>query len=78
MTFIKGVLANKKKLLKNHEAIPVNFPRLKSLTVEQVLMMGLGDADIAEYLPDKEDIESNYMDRSFLFTIVNTLEPTFF
>jgi hypothetical protein len=40
--------------------------------------MALSDDDIAEYLPDKDDLESNYMDRSFLFTVVNSLEPTFF
>ena len=30
------------------------------------------------YLPDKDDIDSDYIDRQFLFTVVNTLEPTFF
>ena len=28
--------------------------------------------------PEKEDIESNYIDRDFLFDLVHTLEPTFF
>jgi hypothetical protein len=41
-------------------------------------MMALDDVDISEYLPDRDDMESNYLDRRFLFTIVNSLEPTFF
>ena len=33
---------------------------------------------IKDYLPNKENMDTSYMDRSFVFSVVNTLEPTFF
>jgi hypothetical protein len=78
MSFLKGVLANKKRLFKVFEAPPVNFKPPKELTVKQVLELALNDEDIALFLPDKVDIEDDYIDKKFLFAVVNALEPTFF
>jgi hypothetical protein len=69
---------NEKKLLKNRDVDYVHFPRLKSLTVEYVLNQALGHDDIKHYLPNPENVDTTYMDRSFVFGLVNTLEPTFF
>jgi hypothetical protein len=78
MSFLKDVLANKKRLFKVFEAPVVDFPPLKELTVKQVLELALADEVIQQYLPDKEDIGDDYLDRKFLFAVVNTIEPTFF
>ena len=78
MSFLKDVLANKKRLFKLYDAPPVDFPPLKELTVKQVLDLALADEVIKVYLPDKEDIGDDYLDRKFLFAVVNTIEPTFF
>ena len=40
--------------------------------------MALDDETIAMFLPDKEDIDDSYLDRKFLFAVVNAIEPTFF
>ena len=39
----------------------VNIPRMKMVTVESVLKVALEHEDIARYLPDKEDLESDYI-----------------
>ena len=51
---------------------------MKVITVESVLKLALSNPWIARYLPDKADLEQDYLPRDFLFTIVNTLEPTYF
>ena len=48
------------------------------VTVEEVLKQALNHDVLKKFLPEAEDLESNYIDREFLFDLVHTLEPTFF
>jgi hypothetical protein len=43
-----------------------------------VIKQVIENPGIMKYLPDKEDLRSETISRSFLFDTVNTLDPTFF
>lgn len=63
---------------KNSEVRTVNIPRYKQLTLKHVLDMAQARAPIAKYLPDQGGKDEPQVDRHFLFTIVNTVDPTYF
>ena len=48
------------------------------VTVEEVLKQALAHDDIKKYLPEEEDLSANLINRDFLFSLVHTLEPTYF
>jgi hypothetical protein len=76
---MRDILSKKKLALQNHETNKVCFPRYKPITVAFVLKQALSNPEIAKYLPDEEEeIDGEYLDRDFLFTVVNRLEPSFF
>ena len=78
MTFLKAILNGSKKALGLRKVIYVNFPRLKPFSVQKVLRLALENEEIKKYLPEKEEIDGFYINRRYLFAIVNTLDPTFF
>ena len=67
-----------KKALGLQKVVYVNFPRLKPFSVQKVLKLALEHEEIKKYLSEKEEIDGFYLNRRFLFAIVNTLDPTFF
>ena len=55
------------------------IPKCKALTVQFVLKQALAHPLIKMYMPNKEDFEKdNYIDKTWLFVLVNTLCPNFF
>ena len=48
------------------------------VTVQSVHKLALEHEVIASYLPDLEDLSAEWMPREFLFSIVHSLEPSFF
>ena len=78
MRFLKQLLSNKKKALRKSDIVGVNVPRMKMVTVQSVHKLALEHEVIASYLPDLEDLSAEWMPREFLFSIVHSLEPSFF
>lgn len=78
LSFVKQILANRKKTLRHAEITKVVVPRMKMVTVERVLEIALKDKTLSQYLPDEADLVNGYIDREFLFSLVHTLEPSFF
>ena len=48
------------------------------LTVERVLKLIKGHKQLLAYLPDISEKAKQYIERDFLFTIVNTIDRKFF
>lgn len=48
------------------------------LTVKRVIELVVNLPDLMVYLPDKDELTPQRTPREFLFTIVNTLDPSFF
>lgn len=78
LTYLKAVLSGKKKCFKNAEVKPINVPRFKSLSLKVVFQHAKSNAQMTAYLPEQIKDDEPLLDREFLFTIVNTCDPTYF
>ena len=78
LEFLKQLLSGAKRYFKNSEVRPVNVPRYKTLSLKHVLEFAIRHQTIATYLPDQLDKPEPQVDREFVFTIVNTCDPSFF
>ena len=72
MEFINDILCGKKKYFLQGEIISLEVPTCPELTVKTV--MEQVKAQFMVYLPDFKDGAKNYIDRDFLFCIVNTID----
>ena len=78
LEFLKDILAGKKRYFMLHEVIIVRVPICPELTVEKILARVQAHKEIMQYLPDPPDKGKYYVERHFLFTIINTLDRRFF
>ena len=78
LEFLKGLLSGTKSYFKNSEVRPVNVPRYKSLSLKHVLEFAMSRRQISSFLPDQDGDTDHLVDREFVFTIVNTCDPTYF
>ena len=60
------------------DASMISVPIMKNVTVDKVLDIVKKNKIIALYLPDEEELTQKRISRDYLFTIVHSLEPTFF
>lgn len=56
----------------------IKVPLCPELTVERVLKLIKGHKQLVAYLPDISEKAKQYIERDFLFTIVNTIDRKFF
>ena len=78
MSFLKALLAGKKKYYKNHEVCHINIPRYKSLQLKHVHQHAKQHSQMMHYIPDQNEELELQLDREFLFSIVNTCDMTYF
>jgi len=74
MDFIKDILSGKKKYFLRREIFSLKFPTCPELTVKKVMQQVKAHQQIMVYLPDFKDGARNYIDRNFLFCVVNTID----
>ena len=78
LDYLRGVLSGAISVYRNEEVRPVNIPRFKTLTLKIVYDYAMSHSVCKRYLPEMHDAEEPYIDRDFLFTVVNTGDRTFF
>ena len=78
LEYLRGVLSGAISVYRNDEVKPVNIPRFKTLTLKIVYDYAKSHPVCKRYLPEMNDEEEPYIDRDFLFTIVNTGDRSFF
>ena len=78
MEFLRDVLSGKKSVFKLKDAVPVRVPILKAISVKTVYQYVSDKQKFLTYLPDLLDDDIIGFDRNFLFTIVNTIDSTYF
>ena len=78
LEFLKDILAGKKRYFMLHEVVIVRVPICPELTVEKILQRVQPYKEIMQYLPDPPEKGKYYVERHFLFTIINTLDRRFF
>ena len=77
MEFLKDILAGTKKYFLLDEVAKIHVPMCPELTVERILKQVKDHKEITRYLPFIERADQ-YMERDFLFSIVNTIDRRFF
>jgi len=78
LTFMKQILAGKKKYFQNFEIQPVTVPRYAAITMSLVLSKVKAKSRILEYLPDASELREKTVQRNYLFTLINTLDAAYF
>jgi hypothetical protein len=68
---------DKKAFTRANITIP-DVPYYKELSVRRIYTIALSNARIKEYLPEGDDVTDKRIDRTFLFTLMNTIDPHFF
>ena len=76
--FLKQILTGEKLYFLNHEVPYVYVQKLERLTVKNVLNNVYDIPEVRRYLPDYARTPEKYMNRDFLYGIVNKLDPSFF
>ena len=76
MKFLSDIISGKKKYFLYHEIVDIKVPLCSELTVESIFNKVKNHKEIMMYLPDMP--EDHYIERDFLFTIVNTCDRLYF
>ena len=74
MGFIRDILSGKKKYFLRREIISLKVPTCPELTVANVMEQVKAHQQIMVYLPDFKEGAKKYIERDFLFCIVNTID----
>ena len=72
------MLTGEKLYLLNHAVPYVYVQKLNRLTVKNVMQKVYNIPEVRKYLPDYPEHPERYMNRDFLYSIVNVLDPSFF
>lgn len=78
MEFLKDVLSGKKSYFLQKDIRIMKIPKCPEITVDRVLQQVKGQKDVMKYLPDIPLAGKHYIERDFLFSIVNTVDPDYF
>ena len=78
MEFIKDVLSGKKSFFLQKDIRMMKIPKCPEITVDRVLQQVRGIKEIMKYLPDIPLVGKHYIEREFLFSVVNTVDPDYF
>ena len=74
--FVRSLLSDQKKLLYMCQIRPVNVPKYDELSVKNIYPHLKADVEIMIYFPDQLP-EGRWPDRTYMFTILNTLRPEY-
>ena len=74
--FLRDVLQDKKKLMKQADITPITVPKYDELSVKALLPEWQAQPDFWVYFPDKLP-KDRVPDRDYFFTILNTLQPDY-
>ena len=78
---MRDVLSGKKGYIHTHAVRQVSVPRYREVTVDTVYEKVKDCPNIMKYLPDfnlEKYKPSQVLERTFLFEIINTIDPQFF
>lgn len=78
MEFIKDILCGKKKYFLQKDILWLRVPMCPELTVDKVMMQVKEHNQVMAYLPDLPLNGKLYVERDFLFAIVNTVDKNYF
>ena len=78
MEFLRAIMNGNKKYFTNAQVKRVKVPKFKELTQAKVFDYIKGKPNIVCYLPFIRCDGEPTVDRDFMFSILNTIEPDYF
>lgn len=76
--FLKQILEGTKSYFTNTDIPNVFVQKLDGLTVKSVLAQVYNVPEVRAYLPDFDENPERYINREYLFAIVNRIDPSYF
>ena len=74
LVFLRAILSDEKKALKNSELKTINVPNYVELSVKNMYDDAMRDPLVSQYLPDKKMNSGKLPERSFFFGVLSTLK----
>ena len=78
MDYLKEILSGSKLYFKNEEIRRVAIPRFRSITVKTMVNYALAHSVMKNYMPRIVDRNDPNIDRTFVCSIINTIEANYF
>jgi hypothetical protein len=73
LSFMRDILADKKKALKQSDVQIIEVPNYPELSVKSLYPDAMNDPTLSEYLPTKEQLSGRFPERDFFFGVLCTL-----
>ena len=78
MSFLRALLSGSKSFFTNSEVHPINIPRYKEFSLSNVISYMNVRPALKKFLPDGLGPDEPLIDRKFVFSVLNTCEPSYF
>ena len=78
MKFLKDIHRGKKQYILQQIVVTIKVPTCPELTVDKVLQQVKPHREIMKYLPEPSVTGKHYVERDFLFCVVNTIDRNYF
>ena len=78
MEFLKDIIGTKKQYFLQQQIVTIRVPMCPELTVEKVLKQVKVHKQMMDYLPGLTENGKQYIERDFMFGIVNTIDRNYF
>ena len=76
--YFEGLLTGKKSAFTSKEITIAYVPLYPELSVAKVYELALKVPKVLQYLPDFDKPDAKKLSRTFLFNVMNTIDPNFF
>ena len=78
MKYLKDILSGERLYFTQKEVKHCNVPRYYQLTLKKLTLYALKHPVMKDYIPFQHDPSDPMLDRKFIITIINTIDPDFF
>ena len=78
MKYLKDILSGERRYFTLKEVKQCNVPRYYQLTLRKLVLYALKHPVMKDYIPFQHDPNDPMLDRRFVITIINTIDPEFF
>ena len=78
MRYLKDILSGERLYFTQKEVKHCNVPRYYQLTLKKLTLYALKHPVMKDYIPFQHDPYDPMLDRKFVITIINTIDPEFF
>ena len=78
MEFLQDILCGKKQYILQQNIVTIKVPKCPELTVDKVLQQVKPHREIMKYLHEPSVPGKYYVERDFLFCVINTIDRNYF